>query len=44
MHGKGNVYDASVKWAFQVMEDGRRFWLEGVKPGEPRPGASRKQS
>jgi hypothetical protein len=29
-----NVYVASVKWVFQVMEDGgRRFWFEGVELG-----------
>jgi len=29
---QGNIYVASVKWAFQVMEDGRRrLWFEGVE-------------
>jgi len=27
------MYVASVKWVFQVMGDGRRFWLEGVELG-----------
>jgi len=27
------MYVASVKWIFQVMGDGRRFWLEGVELG-----------
>jgi len=28
MDEQGNVYVASVKWVFQVMEDGgRRFWF-----------------
>jgi hypothetical protein len=32
--GEGNVYVASVKWVFQVMEDGRRkFWFEGLSLG-----------
>jgi len=31
---QGNTYVASVKWVFQVMEDGRRrFWFEGVELG-----------
>jgi hypothetical protein len=34
MDEQGNVYVASVKWVFQVMEDGgRRFWFEGVELG-----------
>ena len=35
-HGRaGGIYVASVKWVFQVVEDGwRRFWLEGVELGK----------
>jgi hypothetical protein len=36
--GQGNVYVASVKWVFQVMEDGRRFWFEGVELGRAKAG------
>jgi hypothetical protein len=31
--GQGNIYVASVKWIFQVMGDGRRFWFEGLELG-----------
>jgi hypothetical protein len=30
---QGNVYVASVKWVFQVMEDGGRFWFEELSWG-----------
>jgi hypothetical protein len=30
---RGNIYVASVKWVFQVIEDGRRFWFEGLELG-----------
>jgi hypothetical protein len=37
--GKGNVYVASVKLVFQVMEDGRRLWFEGVELGRAKVGS-----
>lgn len=40
MDEQGNVYVASVKWVFQVMEDGgRRFWFEGVELGRAKVGS-----
>jgi hypothetical protein len=40
-HGRaGGIYVASVKWVFQVVEDGwRRFWLEGVELGRAKVGS-----
>ena len=38
--GQGNIYVASVKWVFQVMEDGgRRFWFEGLELGRAKAGS-----
>jgi hypothetical protein len=37
--GEGNVYVASVKWVFQVMEDGGRFWFEGAELGKAKAGS-----
>ena len=36
---QGNIYVASVKWIFQVIEDGRRFWFEGVELGRAKAGS-----
>jgi hypothetical protein len=33
------MYVASVKWVFQVIEDGRRFWFEGVELGRAKAGS-----
>jgi hypothetical protein len=34
MDDEGNIYAASIKWVFQVMDDGeRRFWFKGVELG-----------
>ncbi len=38
--GRGNMYVASVKWIFQVIEDGRRrLWFEGVELGRAKAGS-----
>jgi hypothetical protein len=37
--GQGNMYVASVKWIFQVIEDGRRLWFEGVELGRAKAGS-----
>jgi hypothetical protein len=36
---QGNIYVASVKWVFQVMEDRKRFWLEDVELGRAETGS-----